>query len=300
MILLLFAAATVIISVNMNNKFGRYDYVAPEFTTDYYYEHYEKDYPRENITFTSGGNTLQGYIYGGDGTKGLPQSALDLNAALNCIENDAGLNALPRFLIGHSWGGYAVTAVMNFNHKVNGIVSVSGYAEPIEMIYEFAEGVAGNARPLLYPSMWLYNSLTFGEYAGLSAIEGINKTDTPILIIHGTEDTTIGYNDSAIMNKRSKITNPNAEFLTLEGCTHSGMFYTKEALELKDKVKKAVGSLKEKYSAKDEKELARLYPEELAEIYSSSDRDRINQPNEEFLSVADEYFNRLIEAEKAA
>lgn len=347
LIVLLFAASLIVVSINMNKQFRRYDYISPEFTTDYYYSHYEKDYPRKSLTFTSGENTLQGFIYGaenskgllvfahgigsghehylkniiwfvdqgwkvfsydatgsgvsgGESTKGLPQSALDLDAALNYIENDPELSAMPRFLMGHSWGGYAVTAVLNFGHKVDGVASVSGYAEPVGMVYEFASKVLGDAKPLIYPSICLYSEIVFGKYANLSAIDGINKTDVPVLIIHGTEDSTIKYDNSAIIHKRDKITNPNAEFITLEGCTHSGMFYTKQALELKDEVKKAVNRLKEKYGIKDETELAKLHPEELEKIYSSSDRDAINQPNAEFLSVIEEYFSNILEAKKAA
>lgn len=260
-LVLLFAAATIVVSVNMNEQFGRGDYTPQQFTHNYYYEHYENDYPRVNVSFTSCENMLQGYIYGaendkallvfahgigsghesymksllwfvdngwrvfaydatgsgssgGAGTKGLQQSALDLDAALDYIEADPELSALPRFLMGHSWGGYAVTAVLNFGHEVDGVASVSGYAEPVEMIYEFASGVVGDFRPLIYPSICLYNKLLFGEYAGLSAVDGINSTDAPVLVIHGTEDETIGYEESAIMHKRELITDPNAEFLS--------------------------------------------------------------------------------------
>ena len=331
-LVLLFAAATIVVSVNMNKQFGRGDYTPQQFTANYYYEHYENDYPRVNVSFTSGENTLQGYIYGaendkallvfahgigsghenymksllwfvdngwrvfaydatgsghseGAGTKGLPQSALDLDAALDYVEADPELSALPRFLMGHSWGGYAVTAVLNFGHEADGVASVSGYAEPVEMIYEFAKGVVGDFRPLIYPSILLYNKLLFGEYAGLSAVDGINSTDAPVLIIHGTEDETIGYEESAIMHKRELITDPNAEFLTLEGCDHNGMFDTPEGAAIKSEIKETVREIKAQNGGTDE----------IAEVYRTADLDTANQPNAEFLSQIEDFFEEILD-----
>lgn len=332
-LVLMFTAATIVVTVLMNKKFGRADYLPQQVSMNYLYEHYENDYPRVNVSFTSGENTLQGYIYGADndkgllvfahgigsghenymkslmwfvdngwrvfaydaagsghsvgaGTKGLPQSALDLNAALNYIEADAELSALPRFLMGHSWGGYAVTAVLNFGHKVDGVASVSGYAVPVEMIYEYAKNYVGDARFLIYPSICLYNGVLFGEYAGLSAVDGINSTDTPVLIIHGTDDKTIDYNGASIMRKRDLITNPNAEYITLEGCSHTGMFDTPEAIAIKAEINETVDEMVKQGESKDSAYTV---------VNRSADLDAANQPNVEFLSQIENFFEEILD-----
>lgn len=243
-----------------------------------------EDYIKELLWFVDKGwrvftydATGSGYS-DGEGTRGLPQSALDLDAALTFAENDSRLNSLPVFLMGHSWGGYAVTAVLNFDHKIEAAASVSGYAIPVEMIYEFSTDVVGNARPLIYPSIVLYNKLRFGEYAGLSAIDGINKSDTPVLVLHGTKDDMIGYNESSIINKRGEITNPKVQYVTLENITHSGMFYTKEAREYKDKF------------FAEMKKHENLSEEELIKTYEAADRELVNQPNEELLTQIEDFF----------
>lgn len=328
----IFTAATIITAVNMDANFGRGEYPDPRFTLDYLYEHYAAEYPRVEVSFKSGENTLKGFIYGaendkallvfahgignvhegymnellwfvdrgwrvfaydatgsgyseGDGTRGLPQSALDLNEALNFAERDERLSGLPVYLMGHSWGGYAVTAVLNFDHDIKGVASIAGYAEPVQMIYEFSEAVVGDFRPLLYPSICIYNKLRFGKYAGLSAVDGINKSDVPVLIFHGTRDQTIGYNESAIIAHRGEITNPNAEFVTLDGVTHSGMFYTEEARaynngEFMEKRRK----LFEKYDGED------IPEDELAALYENADRELMNTPNEELLTKIESFF----------
>jgi len=244
-----------------------------------------EDYMKELLWFVDKGwrvfaydATGSGYSKG-EGTMGLPQSALDLDAALTFIENDSRFNSMPIFLMGHSWGGYAVTAALNFDHKIAGAASISGYAVPVEMIYEFSADVVGNARPLIYPSIVLYNKLRFGEFAGLSAVDGINRSDTPVLILHGTNDSMIGYNESSIISKRGEITNPNVQYITLEGITHTGMFYTKEALEYVNK-----------FSEERNKQEDTLSEEELIKLYDAADRELVNQPNEELLTQIEKFF----------
>ena len=55
---------------------------------------------------------------GGSGTRGLAQSALDLDAALTRAEQED----LPILLFGHSWGGYAAAAVLGGSHDVTASV----------------------------------------------------------------------------------------------------------------------------------------------------------------------------------
>ncbi len=54
-----------------DNQFPRYDRPDETVTAQLRYSDIESDYPRIPVTFTSEKNTLQGYIYGGDNTRGL-------------------------------------------------------------------------------------------------------------------------------------------------------------------------------------------------------------------------------------
>ena len=55
----------------------------------------------------------------GKSTRGLYQSLVDLNAALKFIASSSALGGLPVLLLGHSWGGFAVCAVLNYTLAVN-------------------------------------------------------------------------------------------------------------------------------------------------------------------------------------
>jgi len=149
----------------------------------------------------------------GRGTRGLPQSAIDLNAALDYIASqDWGL---PIMLYGHSWGGFAVTAVLNFEHEINAVVSLAGFAEPFMMLQEGARAMIG--RPLgriTSPFLWVYQRMLFGDYADLCAITGINRAEVPVMIIHGNRDNVVLYDGSGIIAHRERISNPNAVFVS--------------------------------------------------------------------------------------
>lgn len=254
-----------------------------------------EDYMKTLIWFVDKGWRVFGYDATGSGhsegsgTRGLPQSALDLNAALDYIENDESLNEFPVFLMGHSWGGYAVTAVLNFDHEIAGSVSIAGYDDPMNMISEFADGMMGDSS-VAYPFMWIYNKVLYWNYSDLSAVDGINSSDVPVMIIHGTGDGTIGYDRSAIIAQRDRITNPNVQYLTLDEM-HSTMFNAKESREYSDELNMEYERLYEQYNGE--------IPDSVKEeFYAAADKDRLNIPNGEFLEHIEKFYDDILDGQK--
>lgn len=314
------AAAQIITHIFLKQNFSRGEY--SKYTPNYRYEDCQADYPRKNVSFKSGKNTLQGYIYGeendkallvfshgmgwghevylntitrfadngwrvfaydatgcctseGKGIMGLPQSALDLDNALTFVENDEELSKLPKCLMGHSWGGYAVTAALNFDHDVKAVASVSGYAYPMETIEEFTKGLLGKISVMVRPFMWADCFMTFGGNMNLSAVDGINKTDTPVLVIHGKEDNMIRYEAASIISKQSEITNPNVQYLTIEGkySGHHNVFYSEKANDYMTALDKQYNELSESYGGN-------LPESAKEEFFEGVDKITANQSNE--------------------
>ena len=173
----------------------------------------------------------------GDSTMSFAQSAVTLDQVLTYVETDAQrpdspFAGLPVVLLGHSWGGYAVTAVLNWDHDVAAVVSLSGFESPWGIVKDTVVSSAGVAGYTQYPTLWLVSRQYAGEYANLSAVDGINRTDIPVLVVHGTGDSVISYDGSAIIAHRDQITNPCVEYVTMstEGRDgHADYFYTVEA-----------------------------------------------------------------------
>lgn len=224
----------------------------------------------------------------GESTVGLSQSALDLNNALTFVEKDERLNKYKVNVLGHSWGGFAAAAVMNFDHDINACVSLSGYYQPEAELYETADNMFGKAGVLVHPFIWMYNKSKFGKYASLSAVDGINKTDTPVLIVHGTEDSTISFENASVISQKDRITNPNAEYYIFSDKyrnNHGTYFDTPESAEYKQKMNKIYEELYEKYNGNIPDEIQKDY-------YSGLDRDLLNETSDELADLIDNFFEK--------
>jgi alpha-beta hydrolase superfamily lysophospholipase len=284
-------------------------------------------YSRRLVTFPSGNNRLQGYLYGenqnkglvviahglgggaenylpetawfidhgyrvfsydctgsyaseGKGTRGMAQSAIDLDAALQYIEGDGQLKDLPRLLYGHSWGGYAVAAVLTKGHDIAGSVSVAGYDKPMGPVYEHALGMMGGLAHVEYPFMCLDNLFRFGAAANVSAVAAINATDTPVLIVHGTEDEDIRYDGSAIIARRDAITNPNVRYIIRDRTGqngHNSLFVSMDAVRYVENLTAQYDSLKEQYGD--------MLPDEVKqEFFRNVDRMQANALDAEYMN----------------
>ena len=159
----------------------------------------------------------------GKTTVGLSQSVLDLDAALNCVEEDSALSGLPLLLFGHSWGGYAAAEILAYDHDVTASVSLSGYAVPMKMMCETASDYCGPAAYLGAPFVLLHQWVLFGSAANGSAVDAVNGCAVPILIVQGLADTTVRPDGAALSAQREKLTNPKVEILLLEGEDHMSL-----------------------------------------------------------------------------
>lgn len=155
-------------------------------------------------------NNSKGYS-----AKGLPQSMLDLNCALDFIEKDKELSKYEICLLGHSWGAYASTAVLKFKHNISKVVAMSGFDSPLEISMSTASKLLGTQSALLKPFVKAENKRIFGKQANVKAIDSINSSEVPVLIIHGAGDKFIEYDKTALIAKKDEITNPNVSYYTI-------------------------------------------------------------------------------------
>lgn len=145
----------------------------------------------------------------GSGTKGIAQARLDLCAAIEFVQEDSELSGLPLLLYGHSLGGYAVTAAMNDEDNICAVVCVAGFDSPNENMLNHAKRYVGVLADIQYPFMCLQNYFLFGSKADDTAIDAINSTDIPVMLVGGNSDD-VCTDDISILGKAGSITNPNA------------------------------------------------------------------------------------------
>ena len=225
----------------------------------------------------------------GKNTVGLGQSAADLDRAVTFVENNSVFANMPIFVMGHSWGGYASAAVLNLDHDIKGCVSMSGYSTPMAELCEYADGVLGDKSVLTYPFIWTYNKLHCGRFSSLSAVDGLNRSGVPALIIHGDNDDVIKYYGASIISNQGRITNPNVQYYTFETegkDTHNGFFHTSEYLEYYNtELKAADEALKNNKDATDE---------EIEAYFSSVDKEKFNAVNPDLINIIDDFLESIV------
>jgi predicted alpha/beta hydrolase len=161
----------------------------------------------------------------GENMRGLVQSVIDLDAALTYVESSQDLKKLPVMLVGHSWGGFAVCAVLNKEHTVTAAVSFAGFNRGSDVLKDNAVSMVGGFYYILSPQFWALEKQLFGETAKLTAVDGINKSGIPIMIVQCSNDDTITPTGTSIYAHRGEISNPNVEIIYRDGEDATGHEY---------------------------------------------------------------------------
>lgn len=330
--LLFFSVVAFFLVKNLYDKsFTRYD--RPEYSGFLRFSDVSDLTDITEVKFQSGLNTLAGYIFGAENSKGLvviahglgggaesylaetmyfieqgwrvfsydctgshasegkttgglPQSVIDLNAALTYVASNDTLNNLPVMLYGHSWGGYAVTAILNYDHKIKAVVSIAGYNAPFEILVEQARNMIGLFAYVAYPVEWAYQKMLFGSAADITAVDGINNTDTAVLIIHGNADQAISYDGAAIIAHQSKITNPNVEYKTCSAENqngHSSLFRSSASNAYISEKNAVYKKIHEQWKGKIPADLK-------AEYYANLDKHLTSELDADFMSEVNKFF----------
>ncbi|WP_320054720.1 prolyl oligopeptidase family serine peptidase [uncultured Acetobacteroides sp.] len=123
--------------------------------------------------------------------------------------------------IGASYGGfmtqYLQTRTNLFAAAIShaGISDITSYWGEGYWGYTYSAGATANSYPWNNPSL----------YIGQSPLFSANKVNTPILFLHGQEDTNVPIGESIQMYTALKVLGKTAEFVTVEGQNHTIVGY---------------------------------------------------------------------------
>lgn len=198
---------------------------------------------------SSGTDSSEGKI------RGVPQQLIDLKYTIDYLEYIDIINDLPIFLFGHSWGGYAVSNVINFCDNIEAIVSISGFNSSKDIILSYGKKYVSLVAYVGLPIVKLYESMRFGKYATSNAVEAFENSDTKVMIIHSEDDDIVpmeaGYNLYYEKFKDSK----RFKFIKFEKRGHSFVIYSDQAIKeiniFNDKFNQWIESLEYDYNDKN-------------------------------------------------
>lgn len=257
---------------------------------------YSEGYISETKYFVDNGFMVFAYDNTGSGAStgdsciGLVQSALDLDNALNYVEQNPVFDGLPVCLYGHSWGGFATTAVLNFDHDITAVASLAGYNDSMQEMSYVGKSLIGSFIYVEKPFIWLTLRSTFGDKMNLTAADGINRAvNTAVMIIQGDLDNFVGFDGPCIYNNRDKITRTDVKYVLLEGRKHGDLMmdYSEERMSYMEKLDQEYDKILAQY----ENEV----PEDVKKAWNDTiDKNLTSRLNEELFSDIVDFYMEAI------
>lgn len=215
----------------------------------------------------------------GDSTVGMCQSLVDLDETLTYLKGIKAFRDQPTFLIGHSWGGYAVTSALALHDHIRACVGIAPMNDGSKMMVEKAEQYVGDMANMSKPVFAAYQKILFGKYVEYNGVRGINARHIPVLIAQGKTDKVITYDGQSVTAHKTEITNPNVIYYDGYGLQgdHNNIWHSFEAAEYQNEIQKGLKALQK---AKGKK----LTNEEKAMYYEGVDHRLYSAVNEALLS----------------
>ncbi len=169
---------------------------------------------------------------GGKGIGGVPQGVIDLNYAINFVENSGDFPDLPIGLFGHSWGGYSVTNVLTYHPEIEAVIECSGPNSSSDLVEGGGTKVIGPVVKVLMPVIKIYERTKYGEYATNSALDGFASTEAEIMVVHSSDDNIVPIEYGYDIYYEVYKDDPRFTFVRLEDKGHNMFLNVKNNAEL--------------------------------------------------------------------
>lgn len=234
------------------------------------------------------------YASEGDSAVGMCTPLVNLDHALNYIENDKQLSQYPLFLFGHSWGGYAATAVLSIHKNIRGCSAVAPFNSGYTLFVEKGEqymSYFSDPLKIDFPEAFLntYQTLLFKDYTKYDAVKGINSTDIPVYIAHGNRDFVISFGHQSVISHRHEIRKKNVTYYigTDAQAGHNTILHSLRAVAYQEQVGKDLKRLKKQYDRD-------LTQEELTGFCNGVDHALYSEINMQMMQEILDMFNKAL------
>lgn len=198
----------------------------------------------------------------------------DFQAALDYVSQDSKLSKMDTYVLGHSWGGFVSAFALN-QPNIKKVISIAPINSTLSGFLEQAPKLK-----FLLPFLFIANFLLFGRNANFTIKSRLKKTTTPYLMMGGSQDGVVKFeNDFKNFQFISKD-NPKVEYY-LDKRKYHNPYLSIEG---------------EKYLYTTFKRIKEIYHDKKVEenkaFFQSIDYDLITENDPDFLSLIIDFYNR--------
>jgi alpha-beta hydrolase superfamily lysophospholipase len=163
---------------------------------------------------------------------------IDLDNTLKFIKSSKEYQGLKLYLIGHSLGGYAALSILSLHKEIHAVVALAPVNDAFTLMVDVAKAKIGKIASITKPFFNLAQRICFGKYVKFNAIQGINSTVIPVLIVQGDNDKVISMEKISVYSNKEKITNPNVRLLQTKGLLggHDTLWHSVRSVKYKQRV----------------------------------------------------------------
>ena len=222
----------------------------------------------------------------GNSTVGLSEALVELDHLLDFVRKTPVLQDMPVFVLGHSCGGFAASAVLSLHPEIRAAVTMSAMKDANTMIvdkgflYSSILGVPETQMTAAFLSET--QKRLFGSYTELNGVRAVNESSCPVLIAHGIKDMVVDYwSDLALISHREEMRSENVFYYTGRGAcgSHDTIWRSPDAVQYQEDVKNDLENWK--------KQLGRSFTrEDEMALMSKVNHDRYSAINEELFTQA--------------
>lgn len=204
---------------------------------------------------------------GGESCNGFAQSLSDLDACMEALKAEKGLEGYSFSVIGHSWGGFSTMNISALHPQITHVVSMSSFVSVEKIVEQTFSGILKPYRKAILDLERKANE----KYFAFNAVESLKGTDAKVLLIYSADDPVVKkpfHYDPLFRALESK---ENICFHLEQGKAHNPT-YTAEAVRYKDSFFKELQKLR--------KQGKKVTPEERRAFMESYDWFRMTMQDE--------------------
>ena len=225
----------------------------------------------------------------GKTAKGMPQGLIDLDYAIRYVKEQPDLAGLPIVLFGHSWGAYSAASALNLHPDVKAVVISAGFDKTQDLFEAAGRKMFGHTIKLFLPYVGLYERVKFGDYAGYSSLDGLDKSSALVMVLHSTDDETISSEKGFDIFYERYADDPRFDFVQYQDRGHDMLWYAESARTYRDEFNEEFAKYIEQLDEKFTPEIRADY------IEQNVDKSQLFQLDPELMSRILNLYNRAVE-----